>query len=495
MIVLYHTNGIVTDGPHTGKKAAEALFLLAGENPESILIWCDQRCKDFVDEDEVRKVFRHRKMMVSLSSENYLPEAIGYAEESSFILVNKSVLFPTWRMSGVIGAVGADVINAVAGQIKPDRNFSYFLNSVAKLSMPLGVFCYSMPSILTRPVSVSDNATTFDFFRFVRQHYRKRWIFLILLNMAVYDKKFPVFSALASFFYRRRTISSERISKIEISGENTSGSIDVLIPTIGRKPYLYDFLKDLSVQTRLPARVIIVEQNPQQGSSSELDYLSDSWPFEIEHIFTHQTGACNARNLALDKIRSEWVFFADDDIRIAPDFLEQAFGEMNRYGNHVFNFACLQKGQKPAYTTDHQTSIFGAGCSIASRESIGTSRFNMSYEFGFSEDLEFARQLLDKGYDTVYLKSPSILHLKAPVGGFRTKPKLLWESDSVQPKPSPTVMLYRLCHHTREQLLGYRTVLFFKFYRHQSIKNPLKYLRDFRKRWERSIHYANLLKR
>ena len=69
--------------------------------------------------------------------------------------------------------------------------------------------------------------------------------------------------------------------------------------------------------------VIIVEQNPKHNSESELDFFTtETWPFAIKHTFTHQAGACNARNIALTQITSEWVFFADDDIRIENDLLK-----------------------------------------------------------------------------------------------------------------------------------------------------------------------------
>jgi hypothetical protein len=68
------------------------------------------------------------------------------------------------------------------------------------------------------------------------------------------------------------------------------------------------------------------------------------------------------------------------------------------------------------------------------------------------------------------LPEPKIIHLKAPVGGFRTKSKLAWENDEIQPKPSPTVMLFQITHKTKQQNLSYKTILFFKYYKHQSIK-------------------------
>ena len=52
-------------------------------------------------------------------------------------------------------------------------------------------------------------------------------------------------------------------------------TIDVVIPTIGRKKYLYDVLCDLRKQTHLPKNVIIVEQNLLLDSKSELDFLQN----------------------------------------------------------------------------------------------------------------------------------------------------------------------------------------------------------------------------
>jgi GT2 family glycosyltransferase len=118
----------------------------------------------------------------------------------------------------------------------------------------------------------------------------------------------------------------------------------------------------------------------------------------------------------------------------------------------------------------------------------------MGYEFGYGEDGDFGMQIRNQGYDVLYLPEPEILHLKAPVGGFRTQPVLQWHKDKIQPKPSPTVMLYQMTHCTKEQINSYKTTLFFKYYRLQSIKNPLRYYSNFQKQWERSVFWANELK-
>jgi hypothetical protein len=83
--------------------------------------------------------------------------------------------------------------------------------------------------------------------------------------------------------------------------------------------------------------------------------------------------------------------------------------------------------------------------------------------------------------------------LKAPIGGFRTKPSVLWQDDSIQPKPSPTVMLFKLFYDTKEQLLNYKVTLFFKNLNKEFIFNPVKYIRLFNKKWTKSIFWANEL--
>lgn len=118
----------------------------------------------------------------------------------------------------------------------------------------------------------------------------------------------------------------------------------------------------------------------------------------------------------------------------------------------------------------------------------------MGLEFGYGEDFDFGMQLRKLGEDVLYLPTPEIIHLKAPIGGFRTKPVLPWHAELVQPKPSPTVLLSILTHNTKEQLLGYKTTLFIKYYKFQNIKNPFRYYRFFKTQWGRSVFWANELK-
>jgi GT2 family glycosyltransferase len=271
-------------------------------------------------------------------------------------------------------------------------------------------------------------------------------------------------------------------------------TIDVIIPTMGRKDYLYNVLKDLAKQTKVPENVIIIEQNPNTDSMSELDYLTiETWPFNIKHQFIHQTGACHARNLALHQVASEWVFLADDDNRLSEEVIEKIFYHIKKYGVEVITTKYIQPNELSNCNSVISWPTFGAGNSFLKSSLLKNVAFNTAYEFGYGEDADFGMQLRNLGQDILYVPEPSITHLKAPIGGFRTKPKLAWQEDTIQPKPSPMVMLFKLLHQTKQQLKGYKTILFIKYYRQQYIKNPIKYYKNFQQQWKQSVFWAKQL--
>ena len=72
--------------------------------------------------------------------------------------------------------------------------------------------------------------------------------------------------------------------------------------------------------------------------------------------------------------------------------------------------------------------------------------------------------------------------------------KQLWEEDVIQPKPSPTIMLFAKKHYNELQLSGYKYNLFVKFYKNQNIKNPYKYIKMMQMQWERSMFWSEQLK-
>ncbi|GAA3779759.1 glycosyltransferase family 2 protein [Flavobacterium ginsengiterrae] len=510
MIVVYHKNNKVVHIECQGNNISfentsisKILFQLAEKHQEKWIIWCHVNEKENLNFDRFDIIFYHQKIMTSYNvlQNTFLPEAIGYVEETPFIKINKEVKYPTWQMSSIAGGIHASVLFALKDEVFPDNNFDYFLNSFAKLAMPKGLFCYSDPELLKKNSQTEQKIKKNDYtlFRFVKQHYKSSWVFLLFLDLFLYEKKVLVLPMLFSLFFSKRELKNDSLVKIQAQSVKKvihTKTIDVLIPTIGRKQFLYDTLKDLSKQTLIPENVIIVEQNPEIASVSELNYIQNEyWPFKIKHIFTHQPGACNARNLALAEVKSEWIFMADDDIRLDADFLERSFSFIEKQGAEQVTFGCYAPdyAEKSKIKEILQWSGFGSGCSIVKSVNVKSIIYNTGFEFGYGEDSDFGMQLRNSGFDILFSPVPEIIHLKAPMGGFRTKPVLAWHKDIIQPKPSPTIMLYKMLNLSKEQVNGYKTVLFFKYYKFQGIKNPINYYKNFRKQWGKSVFWANQL--
>lgn len=510
MIVIYHKNNkinkVVSDNKTDisfakNKSIAFILMVLADCYPKSKLIWCHKDYEEVLNLEEIDAILHHNKIMVSYnpSEINYLGPKIGYVEESVFVKINKNVTYPTWQMSSLVGSIHASILIATKETIMLDSNFDYYLNSIAKVCSPQGLLCYSEPKLLKKHFTIpSPKASKFFLFRFIKQHYKKEWVMMLFINLIIYERQFPLGAFIYACFFNNRNRKKTEIDAIEVNSLRkviVSPTVDVIIPTIGRKDYLYNVLKDLAKQTHLPIHVIIVEQNPQVGSVSELDYIHNQiWPFVIKHTFTHQAGACNARNLAMSQVESEWVFLSDDDIRFEHELIDKVFKGIEQYGILCLSTGCLQVNEPIPTSHIHQTTLFGSGNSFLKADLLKKVSFDKFLEFGYGEDTDFGLQLRNLGVDVVSFPKINILHLKAPIGGFRIKPTFAWSKEEKQPKPSPTVMYVKLKHNSKEEISRNKTTYFFKYYKHQNIKNPIYYLINFNKQWDKSVFWAKQLK-
>jgi len=509
MIVIYYSNQKVTKIVHLLEKKeiskyasdiVETFFSLSKEYPNNFILWCHEKLYDHLNYEGLKTIFDSSQKMISYSldkGKSFLAD-LGYIDQNNFLKINRDVTFPTWAMSSHVGGIHASSVARFNKESMRNVSFSMFLNQISKQGVSQGLLCYSEPSLINDKINFKEEkCTKKELFFFVKNHYRKRWRLILLFNLFIYTKHLYLFSFICSFFSRKIVISKHSVetnSMIDASSSITSRkTLDVIIPTLGRANYLKDVLLDLSGQTFLPTKVIIIEQCRNTEDKTQLNYLTDEWPFEIDHHLIHQLGACNARNIALTKVTSEWVFFADDDVRFEKDLIENSFKCIKRFNANAITLSCLQKGELEAFSSVHQWDAFGSCSSIVKSCFIKNIRFDMAFEFGYGEDNDFGMQLRNRGCDILYVPNIKMLHLKAPVGGFRSPIKQKWDNDFIIPKPSPTVMVYNLKHLTLEQLRCYKTILFYKFYRIQKTKNPYKYIKLQNKRWAASVKWGHKL--
>ncbi len=477
-----------------------AFWDLAEKFPKEIIAWCEEKYLDDLNIEQWSQIFHQDLIMASYAIENvFFPESIGYIDQLPFVSLNKKVLYSTWQMSSDVGGIKGETLLKFKSLFEGITNFDFLLNSIAKIGQQNGLFCYSVPGLLNR---TSDNkpkatATSRQLFSFVYSYYNTIWLSVLFWCYWKYENKFPLKAFLQAFLEEKSFSQKIDLSAIEIQSNKmikTSNSIDVIIPSMGRPKYLLQVMEDLRIQSLLPKKVIVVEQNPDENSISELPELySKTWPFEIKHHFIHQSGACNARNIALKEVESDWIFFADDDIRFVPDLLERALTEMNRLGVSSINMNCKQKGEETIFKKIKQWGSFGAGTSVVKSGFAKQCTFSSIYEHGYGEDADFGMQLRNVGCDIIYHPEIEISHLKAPMGGFREKPVLEWEQEEPLPKPSPTLMAFALQYYSPQQINGFKTSLFLKYYNKQDIKFPFSYIKEMRKRWKKSEAWAHKL--
>ena len=500
---VYPVKVISFDGQEINTKSTSctaALWELAERFPNELIGWCEESYSDHLDPDKWEEIFHHDLIMASYAvSTTFVPESIGYVEQLPFANLNRKVLFGTWRMSRDVGGIQAKVLNKFKPLMGEIKDFEYLLNSVAKLGQQNSLFCYSAPQLIKEQPSeeIIYTASQQQFFSFVYQHYNSAWLWILTWCLYKYENEFSFKSVLRSFKankYFQKKVDLSAISIFSSRVHNVSDAIDVIIPTMGRPDHLYNVLKDFSIQTQLPGKVIIVEQNSNTSSVSKLDYLNnEKWPFEIIHHFTHKTGACKARNLALSETIADWVFFSDDDQRFGEDLIENIFREIRKYGVDGLTTSYLQTGEKKNFMVPKQWGTFGAGNSVILGSFARRVNFSPAFEHGYGEDMDYGMQLRNLGCDIIYHPGLVIHHLKAAVGGFRERHVMEWEMEDLKPKPSPTLMAYALKYYSQEQLKGFKTSLLLKYYKKQSVRNPLKYNREMRKSWRISKAWAKKL--
>ncbi|SDS01089.1 glycosyltransferase family A protein [Gramella sp. MAR_2010_147] len=497
MIYLNHYNSaevksVIKDGEQiqfSHSNLVICFWEICERYPEELIIWKDEEINADLN-DDLNDIFKHDCIMASYHIESkFLPDSIGYIDQFPFVNPAYEVKYPTWRMSTDVGGIKAKTALKFKWIFQNIEDFGYLINSIGKLGQQNSLFCYNEPDLVkanSQPTYQS-KASISQLFNFVAQHYKKEWLFVLLFCYIKYEKQLPLWSFIKSYFKRSCFHKEIDLSDLKVPLKKTKGlrnTVDVIIPTIGRPEYLRKVLIDLKAQTHFPSKLIIVEQNPDLSSKTQLDFIDNEvWPFEIVHHFIHKTGACNARNLAMQSITGDWMFFADDDIRFAENIIEKALEELHHLDICALNLNCIQPGENTFFEKIKQWAAFGSGTSIVRSSYALKCRFSEALEFGFGEDIDFGLQLRSHGCDIVYHPEVKITHLKAGSGGFRNTLKDRWDNSKLEPKPSPTMMWLAKKYYSTEMRRGYKVSLFLKFYKKQKIKNPIKYIEMMRDRW------------
>ncbi|MGH9364474.1 MAG: glycosyltransferase family 2 protein [Thermoanaerobaculia bacterium] len=103
--------------------------------------------------------------------------------------------------------------------------------------------------------------------------------------------------------------------------------VSVVTPTLFRPAEITGLLDNLAEQTLLPAEVVLVDGAPAEDTATAeiVAARAASLPFPVRYI-RHGRGTAVQRNAGIDIAKGNLVAFVDDDIRLAPAFLQTVAG-------------------------------------------------------------------------------------------------------------------------------------------------------------------------
>lgn len=419
------------------------------------------------------------------------PIGIAYFSSPAMIKRNNMLNFTSWYHLGSTGMISGELIKWDDLSKHPDDFILFLLRLSFALYKNGGAVQHDTLLGVSEVKTLSKDDIQRINYKFVNAVGSLRQKLFYLL-------RFPKFDGIVKYFGSVNVadgLSIKQIKKINqnylASAKQFSTTYDVIIPTLGRAQWLKKVLKDLSEQTLKPANVIIIEQVRGNNLNTELDFLlnTDGYKFNIIHEVINQLGACNARNLALENVVSEWVFFADDDIEISHNSCEKALSMCEKLEIDCLNVAVFQKNEN---LIEQDIPVlwesFSSGAAFVRKKIVSNLRFDLNLEFGYGEDTDFGHQIRNLGTNIFYTTHVSFLHHKAPIGGFRYKHVQEWLDEKIEPKPSPTVLYNILKWSSEYQVQGYKWFYFLKRLK----KEPFRLFTIF-KQWNISMKWANIL--
>ena len=321
--------------------------------------------------------------------------------------------------------------------------------------------------------------------------------------------------------YTNKTITPRTLKPI--LGKPT---VSLVIPTMKRQAYSQLLLNDHKNQTYLIKEAIIVDATPEQERDAKY-YRNEDFPFEVIVKWQSTKGSCRARNEAINLCSGDYIIFADDDIRIQTDFVENHIKLLQTYNAAACNGLDIMAENVHQDLTDLTdrlrkidnsrwkvgvSSNFSNANSCVRRDVVNELIGNdINFDGGYGEDADFGFSILKKGYMLLHNPFSPNLHLKPPLGGYRwwgveakkkgKKRKIQpWELNepvkNIRPVPSPTISYGILKNFTESQIKEWRVKHFFIYLFKKDFKSfPLRMLQLPYKQlqFSKSLKYAKAL--
>ena len=380
---------------------------------------------------------------------------------------------------------------------------------------------------LFEPSDTKIKINTLDRYKFFIKNFKKHHSYYMMFRRGLFRLPFEYYQLkkATKLVQKKNLVVVKPRTLNEINGKPT---VSLVVPTMKRQEFTQRVLEDHKKQTYLIKEAVIVDATPEEERDASF-YRQEDFPFEVKVKWQTSKGSCRARNEAIELCTGDYIIFADDDIRIQPDFVENHIRLLQTYNAEACNGLDIMAQHTSQDLTDlaqrldqlgEKRWIVGASATFSNANScvkrelvLRLNGNDINFDGGYGEDSDFGLRILKSGATLLHNPFSPNLHLKPPTGGYRwwgTQSRNLgkkrkqqpWELDKpvkyIRPVPSPTITYGVLKHFTKDQIKEWR----FKHFTMYLLKGSKKQLFMRLLKWpykqvqfNKSLMYAkNLIK-
>lgn len=365
-----------------------------------------------------------------------------------------------------------------------------------------------------------------DRYRFFFKNFKNHHAFYMLIRKGVF-RFLSEYNAYRSEKKRIKKRSDDIILPLkELEPIKGMPTVSLVIPTMKRQHFAQIVLQDHVKQSYLIKEAIIVDQTPVEERDDKY-YRQEDFPFDVKVKWQLTKGSCLARNEAIDLCSGDYIIFADDDVRVPPEFVENHIRLLQTYNAGACNGLDIMAQNVNQDLSDLEarldklgdkrwkvgiSSTFSNANSCVRKdivEELGGNDIN--FDGGYGEDSDYGFRIIKNGHLLLNNPYSPNLHLKPPEGGYRwwgkesrkkgkKRKQQPWELDkpvkNLRPIPSPTVSYGIIKHFKKEQLREWKMKYFFMFLFKRNKQYFLLKLISLPKRllqFSKSVKYAKAL--
>jgi GT2 family glycosyltransferase len=198
--------------------------------------------------------------------------------------------------------------------------------------------------------------------------------------------------------------------------------VSIIVLSLNRKDKTIDCLNSVYKNTKIPYELIVVDQGSCDADLHKITIFCEFVEAKLIKVGCN-LGVAGGRNLALNYVNSELVYFLDNDIIVAENWLEPLIETLELEENKRVIACCSQlrkdgklqtqgrviQNGKIQYSDDglsldnnainaqNYKDLLPGGCTLYRKEAFDISCLDSRFFIGY-EDLDFFMQLRNQGY-------------------------------------------------------------------------------------------------